>query len=132
MEVPAGQGKSRIAAGIAYLILDTSDVHVYMVYPNTGLKNRDFKEQEDLFKVLHKIKPDTKKRLKYVVGVGSITKKEECVLIVDESDEIMFRNLRTFWKKIKEEDRSVICLTAAADDKYEGGVEEQALKTMGF
>ena len=41
MEVPAGQGKSRIAAGIAYLILDTSDVHVYMVYPNEGLKARD-------------------------------------------------------------------------------------------
>ena len=81
---------------------------------------------------MHKIKPDTKKRLKYVVGVGSITKKEECVLIFDESDEIMFRSLKTFWKKIKEEDRSVICLTAAADDKYEGGVEEQALKTMGF
>ena len=81
---------------------------------------------------MHKIKPETKKRLKYVVGVGSITKKKECVLIVDESDEIMFRNLKTFWKKIKEEDRSVICLTAAADDKYEGGVEKQALKTMGF
>jgi len=41
MEVPAGNGKSRIAAGIAYLILLRSEVHVYMVYPNKGLKNRD-------------------------------------------------------------------------------------------
>ena len=103
-----------------------------MVYPSKGLKNRDKKEQADLFTVLFKTKPATTKRLKYVVGVGSITKPGECVLIVDESDEIMFRNLKTFWKKIKEEDRHVICLTAAADDKYEGGVEKEALKTMGF
>ena len=41
MEVPAGKGKSRIAAGIAYLMLLRSDVHVFMVYPNKGLKNRD-------------------------------------------------------------------------------------------
>ena len=70
MEVPAGQGKSRIAAGIAYLILLTSDVHVYMVYPNKGLKNRDEREQANLFTVLHKIRPDTKKRLHYVAGIG--------------------------------------------------------------
>jgi hypothetical protein len=103
-----------------------------MVYPNKGLRNRDEREQADLFTVLHKIRPDTKKRLHYVVGVGGITKPGECVLIVDESDEIMFRNLKTFWKKITKEDRKVVCLTAAADDKYEGGVEKQALKTMGF
>ena len=54
MEVPAGQGKSRIAAGIAYLILATSDEPVYMVYPNKGLRNRDEREQADLFSVLFK------------------------------------------------------------------------------
>jgi hypothetical protein len=82
--------------------------------------------------VLHKIRPDTKKRLHYVVGIGSVKKPGECVLIVDESDEVMFKNLRTFWNKINQDDRSVVCLTAAADDKYKGGVEEKALKTMGF
>ena len=42
MEVPAGQGKSRIAAAIAFLILNRSqNVHVYIVYPNKGLKNSD-------------------------------------------------------------------------------------------
>ena len=132
MEVPAGQGKSRIAAGIAYLILFTSNVHVYMVYPNKGLKTRDEKEQANLFTVLHSVKPNTKKRLHYVNGIGGISKLDECVLIVDESDEVMFKNLRTFWNKINKEQRSVICLTAAADDKYKGGVEEEALETMGF
>lgn len=103
-----------------------------MVYPNKGLKNRDEREQANLFTVLHKIRPDTKKRLHYVAGIGSINKPGECVFIVDESDEVMFRNLKTFWKKINKEDRSVVCLTAASDDKYKGGVEEQALMTMGF
>ena len=81
---------------------------------------------------MFKTKPDTKKRLRYVVGVGNVKHEGECVLLVDESDEVMFKNLKAFWNKINKEDRSVICLTAAADDKYEGGVEEQALKTMGF
>ena len=54
----------------------------------------------------------------YVNGIGSISKPGESVLIVDESDEVMFKNLKTFWNKINVEDRSVICLTAAADDKY--------------
>jgi hypothetical protein len=54
------------------------------------------------------------------------------VLIVDESDDVMFKNLKTFWNKINKEDRKVVCLTAAADDNYKGGVEEQAPKSMGF
>ena len=103
-----------------------------MVYPNKGLKTRDEREQADLFTVLHKTTSDTRKRLHYVNGIGGISKQGESVLIVDESDEVMFKNLKTFWNKINIEDRSVICLTAAADDKYKGGVEEQALKTMGF
>jgi len=45
------------------------------------------------------------------------------VIVADESDDIMFKNLKTFWKQINHEDRKVICLTAAADDKYEKGVE---------
>ena len=81
---------------------------------------------------MHKTRPDTKKRLHYVVGVSGVKKQGDSVLIVDESDEIMFRNIKTFWNKINQEERSVVCLTAAADDKYEGGVEKQALKTMGF
>ena len=89
-----------------------------MVYPNKGLKNRDEREQKELFTVLHTVNKDTRKRLHYVNGIGSISKPGESVLIVDESDEVMFKNLKTFWNKINVEDRKVICLTAAADDKY--------------
>ena len=72
---------------------------------------------------MHKFKPDTKRRLHYVIGIGGIRTSEECVIVADESDDIMFKNLKTFWKQINHEDRKVICLTAAADDRYEKGVE---------
>jgi hypothetical protein len=52
MEVPAGQGKSRIAASIAYFILNHSNVQVYMVYPNKGLKVRDENEYAGIFSIL--------------------------------------------------------------------------------
>ena len=64
--------------------------------------------------------------------MGKIKTNEECVLIVDESDEVMFRNLRTFWQQINQETRKVICLTAASDDNYEKGIERNAIKTIGF
>ena len=81
---------------------------------------------------MHKYKSDTKQRLHYVVGIVNVKIHGECVIIVDESDEVMFKNLKTFWRYINYEDRRVICLTAAADDKYEKGVEQQALEAMDF
>ena len=71
-----------------------------MVYPNRGLKVRDEKEYAGLFSVLFTSAPGTRQRLHYVVGVNSINTSEECVLIVDESDEVMFKSLRAFWEKI--------------------------------
>ena len=81
---------------------------------------------------MHKYKSETKQRLHYVVGIVNVKIHGECVIIVDESDEVMFKNLKTFWRYINYEDRRVICLTAAADDKYEKGVEQQALEAMDF
>ena len=119
MEVPAGQGKSRIAAAIAYFILNRSNVQVYMVYPNKGLKDRDEKEYKGFFSVLYRSLTGARSRLRYVQGLSSIKTNEECVLIIDESDEVMFKNLLTFWKQINHADRKVICMTAASDDNYE-------------
>jgi len=93
MEVPAGQGKSRIAASIAYVVLNHSDAQVYMVYPNHGLKARDQKEYAGFFSVLFKSEANTRPRLHYIQGMTSIKKNEETVFIVDESDEVMFKNL---------------------------------------
>ena len=93
MEVPAGQGKSRIAASIAYVVLNHSEAQVYMVYPNLGLKARDQKEYAGFFSVLFKSEANTKQRLHYLQGMTSIKTTGDCVLIVDESDEVMFKNL---------------------------------------
>jgi hypothetical protein len=60
MEVPAGQGKARIAAAVAYVVLNHSTVQVYMVYPNKGLKGRDEKEYAGLFSVLFTSVPGTR------------------------------------------------------------------------
>ena len=118
MEVPAGQGKSRIAASIAYVVLNHSNAQVYMVYPNKGLKTRDEKEYAGFFSVLFKSEVKTKSRLHYFQDMNSIKTNEECVLIVDESDEVMFKNLYGFWKQINQKNRKVVCMTAASDDKY--------------
>ena len=93
MEVPAGQGKSRIAASIAYVVLNHSDAQVYMVYPNHGLKARDQKEYAGFFSVLFKSEANTKQRLHYLQGMTSIKTTGDCLFIVDESDEVMFKNL---------------------------------------
>jgi hypothetical protein len=66
------------------------------------------------------------------VGVSSIKTSEECVLLVDESDEVMFKGLRAFWQQINHPGRKVVCMTAASDDNYEKGVERQALEAIGF
>ena len=103
-----------------------------MVYPNKGLKARDEKEYAGLFSVLFTSAPGTRSRLHYVVGISSIKTSEECVLIVDESDEVMFKSLRAFWQLVNHAERKVVCMTAASDDNYEKGVERQAVDAIGF
>ena len=76
--------------------------------------------------------PRTRARLHYLQGLTSIKTNEDCVLILDESDAIMFKNLHAFWKQINHPNRKVVCMTAASDDKYKKGVERQAIEAMGF
>jgi hypothetical protein len=132
MEVPAGQGKSRIAAALAYFVLNHSPVQVHLLYPNKGLRKRDEREYAGLFSVLFRTEPKTKSRLHYAHGVSGVKGGGESVLIVDESDEVMFGNLRAFWQMINQPERKVICLTAASDDDYDKGVERKALEAIGF
>lgn len=44
----------------------------------------------------------------------------------------MFKDLKTFYKKTKDEGKKVICLTATADDGYETGSERKALEALNF
>ena len=55
-------------------------------------------------------------RVKYQTDLSRKNNKKEAVMIIDESDERMFRNLEEFYKKTKSEKIYVICLTATAYD----------------
>ena len=44
----------------------------------------------------------------------------------------MFKDLKKFYQKTKDEDKKVICLTATADDGYEKGSERKALVALDF
>ena len=52
--------------------------------------------------------------------------------IIDESDAIMFKNLTSFYKATNKPNVDVIGLTATAYDGKEGGLEPQALETLGY
>ena len=44
----------------------------------------------------------------------------------------MFKDLKKFYQKTKDDDKKVICLTATADDGYEKGSERKALEALDF
>jgi hypothetical protein len=69
------------------------------------------------------------KRLHYVCSVSEIhSHKAGDIVIVDESDEVLFKDLRLFYRKTKPEDTKVIALTATADDGVDFGSERKVLE----
>ena len=53
-------------------------------------------------------------------------------MIIDESDERMFRDLGAFYQKTKSEKVYVICLTATAYDGSEDNLQRTALKELDY
>ena len=53
-------------------------------------------------------------------------------VIIDESDDIMFRDLLAFKKATANKSVKVICLTATAFDGNEEGKERKALDLLGY
>ena len=70
-------------------------------------------------------------RIHYVTSIDQVKTKQNCVIIVDESDDVMFKDLEAFYKTIKSKKARVICFTATADDGNKG-VEKQVVDTLGF
>ena len=58
--------------------------------------------------------------------------KNKSVLIIDESDERMFRDLDAFYKETKSKNVIVICLTATAYDGTEDGLEQAVINAMDY
>ena len=74
--------------------------------------------------------------MKYQVdfkGISSGTKKK--IVIIDESDAVMFKDFLAFYNATKRENITVIGLTATAyteHDSNEPGVEKEALELLGY
>ena len=61
-------------------------------------------------------------RVSYQTDLSRKTNKKNHVMIIDESDERMFKDLGNFYKHTKAEKVFVICLTATAYDGVEKGI----------
>ena len=53
-------------------------------------------------------------------------------MIIDESDERMFRDLESFYTGTKSEKVFTICLTATAYDGTKDGLQKSALNELGY
>jgi hypothetical protein len=71
-------------------------------------------------------------RINYVVGVKNLPKEKECLVIIDESDEIIMMDPLTFYKMTKGESMQVVCLTATPDDGHAEGLERNLMDLMGY
>ena len=72
------------------------------------------------------------KRLHYVCDISDINKAKKNVVIVDESDNVIFSDLAAFYNKILGANTRVVCLTATAHDGKELGSEKTSLELLGF
>ena len=71
-------------------------------------------------------------RLHHVVGIGGVPKTKTCVVIVDESDDVVMKDPENFAKKMMDAKKRVVCLTATPDDGAEEGSERKLMTMMGF
>ena len=71
-------------------------------------------------------------RVKYQTDLKRKANNKTAVMIIDESDERMFRDLDEFYNKTKSDKVFVICLTATAMDYAEDDLQEKALEELGY
>ena len=72
-------------------------------------------------------------RVKYQTDLNrKPNSKKTTVMIIDESDERMFRDLESFYQKTKSDKVFVICLTATAYDGSEDDLQRQVLRELDY
>lgn len=71
-------------------------------------------------------------RLYHVVGIDGVPPRKQCVVIVDESDDVVMKDPENFAKKMMAINKLVVCLTATPDDGTEEGSERKLMTMMGF
>ena len=71
-------------------------------------------------------------RVKYQTDLSRKKTQKNTVMIIDESDERMFRDFEAFYKGTKSDKVIVICLTATAMDDSEDHLQRDALNELGY
>ena len=71
-------------------------------------------------------------RVRYQVDLDRGKRTKTAVLIIDESDERMWRDLGAFYQKTKSNKVYVICLTATAYDGADDDLQRTALKELSY
>jgi len=117
---------------MSHMFFKHSEANIIILFENKGLLNRD-KKQNELFEIFKEAdKSAYAKRLKYKVQLKKITGAAKTIIIADECDAVMFKNLLSFNQVTKEENIFVIGLTATAYDGVENGGEAEAIKRLGY
>ena len=116
MIVPGGQGKCRIIVALAYLLLETTTATIYLVFANEGLMKRDQTEFEGFWTFIRSLNKGNFNRVKYIHDFSKVTKSKEAIIVLDEGDETILKDLKKFWNKSKQDCFDVISLTATAHD----------------
>lgn len=123
--IPSGQGKSRILATIALILLLTaSTAKVHIVFDSWHLMDRDVKEFLPWFEF-----QDVAHCLEFHVGLDFVCDTND-IILVDEADDIILSDPAKFQDKNKA--NRCVCLTATPDNDDKLGVEREVLKHLGF
>ena len=93
---------------------------------------RDKKQNELLEIFSNSGKKTWDKRVTYKVGVTKSKSLAKTIVLVDECDAIMFKDLHKFYKATAAKNVFVIGFTATAFDGKETGVELKALDSLGY
>ena len=123
--ISSGQGKSRVLATIALiLLLAGSTTKVHLVFDSIHLMQRDQREFSHWFELNGILS-----QVEFHVGLDFECQPGE-IILVDEADQLVLSNPAMFFIKIQH--NKCICLTATPDNEDKLGVEREVLKLMGF
>ena len=130
--MPGGQGKSRIHAAITLLFLQNTDYNISVVFQNEGLLKADEQRNDCLIRYCDASSTKWSGRVRYQTDLRPKNNRKTTVLIIDESDERMFKDLEAFYKATKSEKVITICLTATAYEGGKDGLQRTALEELGY
>ena len=71
-------------------------------------------------------------RITHICDVSEIKAQTNAVVIIDECDDIIFKDVQLFYKHTKQANKTIIALTASPTDGTQLGVERKILDKMAY